>query len=41
MRKKKNFEKENIPLWSKITYTVEKITEGINEQPFFHVTGKR
>jgi hypothetical protein len=24
MRKRKNFEKENIPLWSKITYTVEK-----------------
>jgi hypothetical protein len=39
MRKKKNFEKEYIPIWSKIIYEVENIIED-NGHKFYKIKGK-
>jgi hypothetical protein len=38
--KKKNFQKERVPVWSEATYEVEDITENYT-QKFYHVKGKR
>ena len=37
--KKKNFQKERVPVWSEATYTVEEITENFN-QKFYHLSSK-
>jgi hypothetical protein len=37
--KKKNFQKERVPVWSEAVFEVEEITENYN-QKFFHVKGK-
>lgn len=37
--KKKNFQKERVPVWSEATYEVEEITENYTQR-FFHVKGK-
>ena len=38
-RKKKNFEKENVSVWTDATYKVDKIEE-VNHQRFYHLVGR-